>query len=110
MPWPDLDGDGVPDETARFDTNGDGQLDTTLPLDADGDGQLDRFVDIDSDTDPIEAGLPREAAGRNDAGECPSIFAFHAEADGDGLRVELVDRAMQPSFDAWLAGDRLDLG
>jgi len=47
--WPDLDGDGQPDETSMFDVDGDGVLDGPYPLDADGDGRLDRFVDIDRD-------------------------------------------------------------
>jgi len=53
-------------------------------------------------------GLPLEAAGVDGAGRSPAIFAFHG--GGQGLRVELLDRAMQPTFEGWLAGGTLDLG
>ena len=53
-------------------------------------------------------GLALEAAGVNEAGESPALFAFHRGAHG--LRVELVDRANQASFEAWLAGGTLELG
>ena len=36
------------------------------------------------------------------------MFAFHRGEHG--LRVELVDRAMQTTFEGWLAGGALDLG
>ena len=53
-------------------------------------------------------GLPREATGVDAEGNEPAMFAFHR---GDhGVRVELVDRAMQPTFEGWLAGGSLDLG
>jgi hypothetical protein len=51
------------------------------------------------------AGLPLEAAGVDANGRTPAIFAFHR--GGHGLRIELVDRAMQPRFEAWLAGGAL---
>jgi hypothetical protein len=54
-----------------------------------------------------EAGLPLEAAGVDASGGSPSVFAFHRGAHG--LRIELVDRAMQPRFEAWLAGGTLAL-
>jgi hypothetical protein len=53
------------------------------------------------------AGLPLEAAGVDASGRSPAIFAFHRGAHG--LRIELVDRAMQPGFEAWLAGGKLEL-
>jgi len=53
------------------------------------------------------AGLPLEAAGVDANGRTPAIFAFHRGAHG--LRIELVDRAMQPGFEAWLAGGPLEL-
>jgi hypothetical protein len=53
------------------------------------------------------AGLPLEAAGVDAAGRSPAVFAFHCGAHG--LRVELVDRAMQPGFERWLAGGELAL-
>ena len=53
-------------------------------------------------------GLPLEAAGVGADGSVPSMFAFHR--GGHGLRVELVDRAMQPTFESWLAGGSLELG
>ena len=53
-------------------------------------------------------GLVLEAAGVDAEGNAPAMFAFHK---GDhGVRVELVDRAMQPTFEGWLAGGSLDLG
>lgn len=54
------------------------------------------------------AGLALEAAGIDAEGQSPAMFAFHR--GGHGLRVELVDRAMQPTFEAWLAGGTLELG
>jgi hypothetical protein len=36
------------------------------------------------------------------------MFAFHRGRHG--LRVELVDRAMRPAFERWLAGGTLELG
>ena len=53
------------------------------------------------------AGLPLEAAGVDASGRSPAIFAFHRGAHG--LRIELVDRALQPGFEAWLAGGTLEL-
>ena len=53
-------------------------------------------------------GLPLEAAGMDAQQRAPVGFAFHR---GDhGLRVELVDRALKPGFEEWLAGGRLVLG
>lgn len=53
------------------------------------------------------AGLALEAAGVDARGRAPAMFAFHR---GDhGLRVELVDRSMQPTFEQWLAGGTLEL-
>ena len=52
-------------------------------------------------------GLPLEAAGQGSDGRRPALFAFHRGAHG--LRVELVDRAMQPGFEGWLAGGELVL-
>jgi hypothetical protein len=40
-------------------------------------------------------------------GRAPAVFAFHRGAHG--MRVELVDRTMQPGFEAWLAGGQLEL-
>jgi hypothetical protein len=54
-----------------------------------------------------DAGLPLEAAGVDAAGRSPALFAFHRGAHG--LRIELVERAMQPGFEAWLAGGTLEL-
>jgi hypothetical protein len=54
-----------------------------------------------------DAGLPLEAAGVDASGRAPAVFAFHRGAHG--LRIELVDRAMQPGFEAWLAGGTLEL-
>ena len=55
----------------------------------------------------VAEGLGLEAAGVGADGSTPAMFAFHR---GDhGLRVELVDRAMQPTFEGWLAGGSLDL-
>jgi hypothetical protein len=51
-------------------------------------------------------GFPLEAAGVRE-GRAPQIFAFHANPGG--LRVELVDRVMEPSFLAWVAGGELQL-
>ena len=45
-----------------------------------------------------------EAAGVRE-GRAPAIFAFHTSPHGP--RVELVDRLMQPSFLAWVAGGEL---
>jgi len=53
------------------------------------------------------AGLPLEAAGVDANGRSPAIFVFHRGAHG--LRIELVDRAMQPGFEGWLAGGELVL-
>jgi hypothetical protein len=53
------------------------------------------------------AGLPLEAAGVDAEGRAPAVFAFHRGAHG--MRVELVDRTMQPGFEAWLAGGQLEL-
>ena len=53
------------------------------------------------------AGLPLEAAGVDAQGRSPAVFVFHRGEHG--LRVELVDRSMQPSFEAWLAGGELEL-
>ena len=53
------------------------------------------------------AGLPLEAAGVDANGGSPAVFVFHRGAHG--LRVELVDRAMQPGFEGWLAGGELVL-
>ena len=53
------------------------------------------------------AGLPLEAAGVDANGRSPAVFVFHRGAHG--LRIELVDRAMQPGFDRWLAGGELEL-
>ena len=53
------------------------------------------------------AGLPLEAAGVGADGRAPAVFVFHRGAHG--LRVELVDRAMQPGFERWLAGGELVL-
>jgi hypothetical protein len=54
-----------------------------------------------------DAGLPLEAAGVGASGRSPAAFAFHRGAHG--LRIELVDRAMQPGFEVWLAGGQLKL-
>lgn len=54
------------------------------------------------------ADFPMEAAGIDGEGNWPAMFAFHRGRHG--LRVELVDRAMQPSFEGWLSGGTLDLG
>ena len=54
-----------------------------------------------------EAGLPLEAAGVDANGRSPAVFVFHRGAHG--LRIELVDRAMQPGFERWLAGGELVL-
>jgi hypothetical protein len=53
------------------------------------------------------AGLPLEAAGVDADGRSPAIFVFHRGPHG--LRIELVDRAMQPGFESWLAGGTLEL-
>ena len=57
--------------------------------------------------DLAAAGLPLEAAGVDANGRTPAIFAFHRGPHG--LRIELVDRAMQPGFESWLAGGQLEL-
>lgn len=54
-----------------------------------------------------EAGLPLEAAGVDEAGQAPSLFAFHRGEHG--LRVELVPLANRPTFEAWLAGGTLEI-
>lgn len=54
------------------------------------------------------AGMKLEAAGIDDEGRTPAMFAFCTGAHG--LRVELVDRAMQPNFEGWLEGGALELG
>lgn len=54
-----------------------------------------------------QQGLALEAAGIDAAGNTPSVFAFHRGAHG--LRVELVDAAQRPGFEAWLAGGELVL-
>ena len=71
---------------------------------------LGRWVDdLPAASKELEAaGLALEAAGLDPEGNEPAMFAFHC--GGHGLRVELVDRAMQPSFESWLAGGTLDLG
>ena len=53
------------------------------------------------------SGLPLEAAGVDARGAMPALFAFHRGAHG--LRIELVERAMQPGFESWLAGGTLEL-
>lgn len=53
------------------------------------------------------AGLPLEAAGVDANGRSPAVFVFHRGAHG--LRIELVDRSMQPTFESWLAGGQLEL-
>jgi hypothetical protein len=53
------------------------------------------------------AGLPLEAAGVDANGCSPAVFAFHRGPHG--LRIELVDRSMQPGFASWLAGGDLVL-
>ena len=59
------------------------------------------------DLERAMADLPLEAAGANASERAPALFAFRR---GDhGLRVELVDCAMRPSFEGWLAGGALDL-
>ncbi len=51
-------------------------------------------------------GMPLEAAGI-DGGRTPALFAFHNNPYG--LRIELVDSVMRPSFLQWLAGGDLGL-
>lgn len=53
-----------------------------------------------------EQGMALEAAGV-DGERSPALFAFHTNPYG--LRIELVDAAMRPSFEQWLAGGDLDL-
>lgn len=53
-----------------------------------------------------EQGMVLEAAGV-DAHRSPALFAFHNNPYG--LRIELVDIAMRPSFEEWLAGGELTL-
>ena len=53
-----------------------------------------------------DEGFALEAAGERE-GVSPAIFAFHTNPFG--LRLELVDRAMQPSFLGWIAGGELAL-
>ncbi len=69
-----------------------------------------RWVDdLEAASTTLDAqGLALEAAGVDAEGNAPAMFAFH-KAD-HGLRVELVDRTMQPTFEGWLAGGSLDLG
>ncbi len=52
------------------------------------------------------SGMPLEAAGMNGDVE-PYAFVFHALPWG--LRVELVDRSQQASFEAWLGGGELQI-
>jgi Glyoxalase/Bleomycin resistance protein/Dioxygenase superfamily len=52
------------------------------------------------------SGMPLEAAGMNGEVE-PYAFVFHSLPWG--LRVELVDRIQQPSFEAWLGGGELEI-
>jgi hypothetical protein len=52
------------------------------------------------------SGMPLEAAGMNGDVE-PYAFVFHSLPWG--LRVELVDRVQQPSFEAWLGGGELQI-
>jgi Glyoxalase/Bleomycin resistance protein/Dioxygenase superfamily len=52
------------------------------------------------------SGMLLEASGMNGDVE-PYAFVFHAWPWG--LRVELVDRVQQPSFEAWLAGEELQI-
>jgi hypothetical protein len=54
-----------------------------------------------------QQGFALEACGIDAAGDTPSVFAFHRGAHG--LRVELVDAAQRPGFEAWLAGGELVL-
>lgn len=58
VPWPDLDGDGRPDESVTVDLTGDGRTDGTFPLlrGPRGEvqfrnvgGQVLRFIDVDGD-------------------------------------------------------------
>lgn len=51
-------------------------------------------------------GMPLEAAGMQGARE-PYAFVFHAHPFG--LRVELVDRVQQETFEAWLGGGELEI-
>ena len=69
-----------------------------------------RWVDdLDKASARLSAqGIPLEAAGIGPDGSSPALFAFHR---GDhGMRIELVDRAMQANFGDWLAGGELELG
>lgn len=65
-------------------------------------------VDLPAESaDLARNGLALEAFGIDAAGEHPALFAFHC---GDhGMRIELVDHAMRPGFESWLAGGELEL-
>jgi hypothetical protein len=52
------------------------------------------------------SGMPLEASGMSGEVE-PYAFVFHSLPWG--LRVELVDRIQQPSFEAWLGGGELEI-
>ena len=52
------------------------------------------------------SGMPLEASGMNGEVE-PYAFVFHSLPWG--LRVELVDRVQQPTFEAWLGGGELQI-
>jgi Glyoxalase/Bleomycin resistance protein/Dioxygenase superfamily len=60
----------------------------------------------DASAQLASSGMPLEAAGMNGEVE-PYAFVFHSLPWG--LRVELVDRIQQPSFEAWLGGGELNI-
>jgi len=63
--------------------------------------------DLEASSRQLSAqGMPLEAAGVSD-GRSPALFAFHTNPYG--LRIELVDSAMRPSFQQWLDGGELAL-
>ena len=47
--WPDLDGNGKPDDTLTVISADGGEDDVLFPLDDDGDGRLDAYLDFDRD-------------------------------------------------------------
>jgi len=69
-----------------------------------------RWVDdlVQASAELSAKGMPLEAAGVDAEGNSPALFVFHRGAHG--ARIELVDAANRPSFEAWLAGGELELG